>query len=98
MHPDVPIEARLFQQAFVKAIADYRGVFEMFDEDGDGYIDTGEVVRVLDLHGIQLPQTQIFDQIKTFDTSGNGSINFFEFVQLANVWLENAGSIDRRQG
>ena len=92
MRPDVPPEARLFRQAFSKAITDYRKVFRMFDEDGNGFIDSGEIMRVLDLHGIQLPEKQIADQIKKFDVNGKGCINFVEFVTLSRKWLEKAHS------
>ena len=44
---------------WLQVIKEYRAIFEMYDIDHDGFIDCGEIERVLKLHGIVLSEDAI---------------------------------------
>ena len=60
---------------------------------GDGFIDGGEIQRVLNLHGIQLPEQHISDQMLKFDVNGTGKAWFFDELFQLTASLR-AGCID----
>lgn len=63
-------------------LTEYREAFNIFDRDGDGHIDKKELATVLRSLG-QNPSSYEIDQIMNeVDTSGNGTIEFEEFLDI----------------
>ena len=58
-----------FEDAMVQA-------FDVFDQDGDGYIDRHELKQVMSNLGNDLPDEVIADMIRQADMDGDGRINF----------------------
>ncbi|KAG7954917.1 hypothetical protein I3843_11G045100 [Carya illinoinensis] len=58
--------------------------FDMFDENNDGFIDAGELEKVLSTLGIldHLEADQCQKMISVFDENGDGRVDFNEFVKL----------------
>jgi calmodulin len=59
--------------------------FEMFDQNRDGFIDAGELGKVLCSLGLMERPLEVVEcqrMIKVFDDNGDGRIDFKEFVQL----------------
>ncbi|KAL4600225.1 hypothetical protein ACB092_11G183000 [Castanea dentata] len=57
--------------------------FDIFDENNDGFIDAGELGRVLCLLGLMEPlEVECQRMIRVFDDNGDGRIDFKEFVKL----------------
>lgn len=57
-------------------IKDYRGVFEMFDEEGNGQVKTGELVWLMGLLGINPTKSELASMAKDMDRvseAGRGS-------------------------
>ncbi|XP_020953247.1 LOW QUALITY PROTEIN: calmodulin-like protein 6 [Sus scrofa] len=57
-------------------IKDYRGVFEMFDEEGNGQVKTGELVWLMGLLGINPTKSELASMAKDVDRdseAGRGS-------------------------
>ncbi|CAK9138120.1 unnamed protein product [Ilex paraguariensis] len=57
--------------------------FDLFDENGDGFIDAKELERVLGKLGFtELPEIECQRMIMAFDDNGDGMIDFREFVKV----------------
>ena len=56
--------------------------FGMFDDNGDGTVDSRELRAVLTSLGIDATVDQVLDIVKTVDTDGSGVIEFPEFISL----------------
>ena len=57
--------------------------FDIFDENNDGFIDAGELGRVLCSLGLMEPlEVECQRMIRVFDDNGDGRIDFKEFVKL----------------
>ena len=60
--------------------------FTLYDKNGDGFITTMELRTAMNALGQKPSPSEIADIIKEFDTDGNGTIDFNEFLQLT-CWL-----------
>lgn len=56
--------------------------FDMFDKDGDGYIDSGELGDVLAQLGKEPSEKALREMIHRVDSDDNGKISFDEFITL----------------
>lgn len=65
-----------------REIADLKECFAMFDKDGDGTIDTGELGTVMANLGLKVSPLEIQEMIEQVDTDKNGTIEFDEFCNL----------------
>ncbi|OHT13262.1 Calmodulin [Tritrichomonas foetus] len=63
-------------------LAEYREAFNIFDRDGDGHITAKELSTVLRSLGQNPSSTEIDEMMKEIDTSGNGTIEFEEFIAI----------------
>lgn len=55
-------------------ITEYKGVFEMFDEEGNGDVKTLELERLMSLMGINPTKRELRQMAKDVDKDGESSI------------------------
>ncbi|KAL6002755.1 hypothetical protein ACLOJK_022975 [Asimina triloba] len=67
---------------FKEGLRNIRSVFEEYDEDSNGTIDSEELKKCLQNLQIQLTEKEIFDLYHSCDVDGNEGIQFNEFVVL----------------
>lgn len=59
-----------------------RRAFEVFDCNGNGYIDAGELRRVMTAFGEALTEEEVNDMMAEADTNGDGRIDYDEFKAM----------------
>ncbi|XP_050378042.1 probable calcium-binding protein CML47 [Argentina anserina] len=65
------------------SLEEVKEAFHLFDENTDGFIDAGEIKKVLHVLGfVQASESECKRMIKTFDHNGDGRIDFEEFLKL----------------
>lgn len=73
-------------------------VFKIIDNNGNGYIDEGELYWGLRDFGINLTEAEAHHVLKHFDIDGNGHISFNEFLRALKgelnatrkAWIDKA--------
>ena len=63
-------------------IAEYKEAFDMFDKDGSGTIDVGEIVKIMKNFGYPINKSEAQRMISEIDDNGDGELDFEEFVTL----------------
>jgi len=58
-----------------------RDAFEMFDSDGDGYIDASEFKHFMQTFGDKMDDEAVEEIMKEADANGDGKIDYQEFCQ-----------------
>ncbi|XP_030769110.1 calmodulin-like protein 6 isoform X3 [Rhinopithecus roxellana] len=71
-------------------IKEYKGVFEMFDEEGNGEVKTGELERLMSLLGINPTKSELASMAKDVDRDNKGFFNCDGFLALMGVYHEKA--------
>eukprot|EP00483_Globobulimina_turgida_P005108 UN05118 len=61
---------------------EYQDAFKFFDKNGDGFIDFNELKDVLLSLGEEFTNQDIQDMIDEADTTGNGKVEFDEFINM----------------
>ena len=61
---------------------EYREAFDMFDKDHSGSISVDEISKIMKNFGNPMSKDEIREMIKDIDTSGDGELDFEEFVTL----------------
>lgn len=61
---------------------EYREAFDMFDKDHSGTISVDEISKIMKNFGNPMSKDDIREMIKDIDTSGDGELDFDEFVTL----------------
>ncbi|KAI8504261.1 PREDICTED: calmodulin-A-like [Branchiostoma belcheri] len=59
-----------------------RVAFRVFDKDGNGYIDSGELRHVMTHLGEKLSEGEVDEMIRLADVDGDGQLCYDEFVNL----------------
>ncbi|XP_024616075.1 calmodulin-like protein 6 isoform X1 [Neophocaena asiaeorientalis asiaeorientalis] len=72
-------------------IEEYKGVFEMFDEDGNGAVKTDELERLMSLMGINPTKSELASMAKDVDRDKKGFFNCDSFLALMGVYWEWGG-------
>lgn len=80
--------ARRLREAEVES---YRQAFSQHDADGGGVLDPDEIRSVLAQLGYTPLNAVIYDLIATFDSSGDGSLDFNEFVNMMQLFRSTDG-------
>ncbi|KAJ8360795.1 hypothetical protein SKAU_G00173200 [Synaphobranchus kaupii] len=75
-------------------ITEYKGVFEMFDEEGNGDVKTLELERLMSLLGINLTKRELVQMAKDVDKDGKGTFNCDSFLGLMGLYHERAKNQD----
>jgi calmodulin len=63
-------------------LCEYRDSFALFDKNGDGKIDSGELGQVMRSLGKNPTNEELKDMIHDIDSDNNGTIDFNEFLSL----------------
>ena len=63
-------------------INEYREAFDMFDKDGSGTISSNEIIKIMKNYGNPMSKQEVEQMIAEIDTSGDGELDFEEFVTL----------------
>ncbi|KAK9672249.1 hypothetical protein RND81_12G086800 [Saponaria officinalis] len=75
-------------------VAEIRRVFEMFDQNGDGRITTGELTTSLHNMGIYIPDNDLAQMINHIDLNGDGCVDGLEFESLYKLIMEKDNDHD----
>ncbi|CAN1144472.1 Probable calcium-binding protein CML22 [Linum perenne] len=67
---------------FKEQLKDIKGVFEQFDEDGNGIIDLQELKKCIKKLQLNLKDSDMDDLFHSCDFDGSGGIQFNEFIVL----------------
>ena len=68
---------------------DLKEVFEMFDADKSGYVDSQELMDILSLLGEEITEREALDLIITIDEDGDRRMNFNEFCAFMSLHQHN---------
>ena len=80
----------LEDQLTEEQIAFFKAAFNLFDKDGDGFINTNELASVLRSLGQNHTEAELQEIISEIDIDDNGSIDFPEFLtMMARKMKEN---------
>ena len=72
-------------------LAEMQEVFDLFDKDGDGTINTHEFKVLFRCFGIKLNDEQILGLINEYDADGSGEIDFNEFCEMMSKVILDDG-------
>ena len=63
-------------------IHEYQEAFNLFDKDHSGTISVDEIAKIMKNFGNPLSKDEVREMIKDIDTSGDGELDFNEFITL----------------
>ena len=72
--------------------AQLRAVFDEFDTDGSGSVDTAEIQAMTAKLGMTFSTEEIEAMVRDADTNGNGVLEFDEFEQVIKAHLGKGAS------
>ena len=72
-------------------LSEYREAFDMFDKNKKGSIGGGEILKIMKNFGYPLTKEEVRQMISTVDSSGDGEVDFEEFVMLMEKQVHNVG-------
>ncbi|XP_054857491.1 calmodulin-like protein 6 [Eublepharis macularius] len=75
-------------------ITEYKGIFEMFDEEGNGLVKTDELERLMSLIGINPTKRELATMAKDADKESKGTFNCDAFLVLMGIYHEKAKNQD----
>uniref|UniRef100_A0A4X2M3S1 Calmodulin like 6 n=2 Tax=Vombatus ursinus TaxID=29139 RepID=A0A4X2M3S1_VOMUR len=75
-------------------IKEYKGIFEMFDEEGNGLVKTTELERLMSLLGINPTKSELGTMAKEVDKDNKGTFNCDSFLSLMGIYHEKAKNQD----
>jgi Ca2+-binding EF-hand superfamily protein len=85
-----------FAEAVGKAVAsdtlaEYKKAFSLFDKDGSGEIDAGELGTVMKSLGVETTDEEVEEMLAVADADGSGEIDFNEFLALMTERMGSEG-------
>mmetsp|Transcript_68973 Transcript_68973/g.165525 ORF Transcript_68973/g.165525 Transcript_68973/m.165525 type:complete len:320 (+) Transcript_68973:157-1116(+) len=72
-------------------------LFRMIDVDGSGVLDRSEMQGGLRAIGVSIKPTELDAIMRTFDSEHHGSIDYWEFHDLINPYIEQAKEVIKGQ-
>ncbi|XP_034527642.1 calmodulin-like protein 6 [Ailuropoda melanoleuca] len=85
-----PLATDMTERLTAEQIKEYKGVFEMFDEEGNGEVKTGELERLMSLLGINPTKSELASMAKDVDRDNKGFFNCDSFLALMGIYWEKA--------
>lgn len=76
------MEDRFASKSRWEEIKELRSAFELFDADGNGFIDRQEIKTALKVLGEELSEEEIQDILEEADLNKDGRLDFFEFCRV----------------
>ena len=77
-HLDIPEEK----------IAEYKEAFDMFDKSHKGTISADDIIKIMKNFGYPISRKEVERMVAEIDTSGDGEIDFEEFVTLMQKHIQ----------
>jgi calmodulin len=62
------------------ALAELHEIFDHFDKNKNGKIESNELAALLDALGAEMSDAEVATGLRALDDDGNGTIEFDEFV------------------
>lgn len=78
-----------------KEISDLKAVFKTFDDNGDGFVDRGELTGILKNLNMYENELQVSNLIKEVDKNNNGTVEFDEFLDVVLNIKNGKGSASK---
>ena len=77
-------DKKIILKTFIKkkSIDECKEVFDLFDKDKDGAIETKELGHILNALGVNPTQSELLEMINEVDVDGSGKIKFQAFLEL----------------
>ncbi|XP_067423296.1 calmodulin-like protein 6 isoform X1 [Emydura macquarii macquarii] len=75
-------------------ITEYKGVFEMFDEEGNGLVKTEDLEKLMSLLGINPTKRELVTMAKEVDKDNKGTLNCDGFLVLMGIYHEKSKNQD----
>ncbi|XP_039610885.1 calglandulin-like [Polypterus senegalus] len=75
-------------------VTEYKGVFEMFDEEGNGSVKTEELEKLMSLMSINPTKRELVQMAKDADKEGKGTFSCDSFLELMALYHERAKNQD----
>ena len=70
-------------------IAEYKESFDMFDRNKKGKITIGDITKIMKNFGYPLSKEEAKKMVSSVDASGDGEVDFEEFVMLMEKHIHN---------
>ncbi|KAM9241689.1 calmodulin-like protein 6 [Dugong dugon] len=74
------------ERLIAEQIKEYKGVFEMLDEEGNGEVKTGELEWLMSLLGINPTKSELASMAKDVDRDNKGFFNCDGFLALMGIY------------
>ena len=85
-----PEEQEVYLKLKLETLQEYKEIFDIFDETGDGTISNDEIGKVMQGLGENPTPERIDELIKEIDYNSDGEVDFNEFVVLMVKTLHEA--------
>ena len=73
---------RCAQELTEEQVAEFKECFSLFDGDGSGTVDTGELGEVMRSLGQKMSDDELHRMIEEVDADGSGTVDFAEFLGM----------------
>ena len=72
-------------------LAEYKEAFDMFDRNKKGTLSIGDITKIMRNFGYPMTKEEARNMISNVDASGDGEVDFEEFVMLMEKQIHNLG-------
>ena len=72
-------------------LAEYKEAFDMFDRNKKGTLSIGDITKIMKNFGYPMSKEEARSMISNVDSSGDGEVDFDEFVMLMEKQIHNLG-------
>ena len=72
-------------------VAEYKEAFDMFDRNKKGTVSIGDLTKIMKNFGYPMSKEEAKSMISNVDASGDGEVDFEEFVMLMEKQVHNLG-------